>query len=370
MGGRAALWGALIATAAAGCGGGGDGTGGAATTSATTTVTGAGGAAGITCKDEPADHVALSGTWAAYGELSVTLEGAPGGAITICPTDQIGAASLLVMLTVEQNPDDPTKLDKVQATLCSIELPTVTALVGACDPTSEALVATQIVAPKSFIDALPKVATTPATGSLSGPMAGSTITGGPLVVTVGSNKAGASMPRWDTAAGACNASGLGNTSACETTCVDDCSALRDDDEDGFPAVTVNICGTTPDDVKLGVPCNADAPNTPGATLQGKAFIDIEVDPTLDGVVKSSCEVAGTIGTSVRYNVVGADVWLAGAPITVSQAIGSLPAFQVDAKASKFRMVRVDGKFGAPDFQIDPSQPSAACATLNMRVNEL
>jgi hypothetical protein len=370
MGGRAALWGALIAATTAGCGGGtGEGTGGAGTTS-TGTSTGTGGAVGIACKDEPTDHVALSGTWAAYGELAVTLEGAPGGAITICPTDQIGAASLLVMLTVEQNAADPTKLDKVQATLCSIELPTVTALVGACDPSSEALVSTQIIAPKTFIDALPKVATTPATGSLSGPMAGSTIHGGPLVVTVGSNKGGASMPRWDTASNPCNAASIGNTTVCEASCVDDCAALRDDDGDGFPGVTVNVCGLTPDDAKLHVPCNAASPNTPGTTLQGRAFIDIEVDPTLDGVVKNSCEVTGTIGTSVRYNVVGSDVWLAGAPITVSQAIKSLPAFQVDANASKFRMVRVDGQYGAPDFQIDPSNPSAACATLNMRVNEL
>lgn len=372
-GGSAAFTAALL-TAAIGCGGGGDTGSGGATGSTTTTTTGSttgtGGSAGLTCTGEPADHVDLTGTWAAYGELSVKLEGLPGGAITICPADQVGAASLLVMLTVEQNATDPTKLDKVQATLCSLELPTVTALVGTCDPTSEALVSTQIIAPKTFIDALPKIVTTPATGSLTGKEAGATVTGGPLVVTVGSTKGGASMPKWDVTDNACNAANLGNTSVCETMCVDDCPALRDDDGDGFPGMTVHICGSTPDDTKLGVPCNAEMPNTAGATLQGKAFIDIEVNPTLNGTAKSSCEVVGTIGTDVLYNVVGADVWLAGAPITVSAAIKSLPAFKVDAQASKFRMVRIDGQYGAPNWNVDPMAPSAACATLNMRVNEL
>lgn len=364
----------VMAFVACGGGGGEGGAGGGTTTSGTTTsgstTSGTSTATAVACDGQPADHAALSGTWAAYGQLAVKLQGALGGAITICPEDQVGAATILVMLTVEQNAADPTKLDKVQATLCSLELPTVTALVGACDPTSEALVSTQIIAPKTFIDALPKVATTPATGSLTSKTVGASITGGPLVVTVGSTKAGASMPRWNTTAGACNATGIGNTSVCEATCVDDCASLRDDDADTYPAMTVDICGTTPDDVKLGVACNADAPNTPGTTLQGKAFIDIEVNPTLNGTVKSSCEVVGTIGTEVLYNVVGADVWLAGAPLSVTSAINSLPAFQVDASTSKFRMVRIDGQYGAPDFGVDPASPSAACATINMRVNEL
>jgi hypothetical protein len=85
---------------------------------------------------------------------------------------------------------------------------------------------------------------------------------------------------------------------------------------------------------------------------------------------SSCEIAGTIDSVVTYNVVGADVYLAGAPISVTSAIESLPTFTVDASTSKFRMVRIDGKYGAPDWMVDPTQPSAACATLNTRVNQL
>ena len=146
--------------------------------------------------------------------------------------------------------------------------------------------------------------------------------------------------------------------------------MRDDDADGYPSVTIQVCGDTPSDTKNGVKCNAATPSTPGATLQGQAFIDIEVNPTFTGTVKSSCEMIGTVDSKVLYNLVGADVYLAGAPITVSSAIESLPTFQVDPAASKFRMVRIDGQYGAPDWKVDPTQASAACATLNTRVNEL
>ena len=60
------------------------------------------------CTGEPAT-LSLSGTWAAYGQLSVKLQGSPGGAITICPADQVGAATLLLLVTVQQDTADPTK---------------------------------------------------------------------------------------------------------------------------------------------------------------------------------------------------------------------------------------------------------------------
>jgi hypothetical protein len=34
------------------------------------------------------------------------------------------------------------------------------------------------------------------------------------------------------------------------------------------------------------------------------------------------------------------------------------------------MVRIDGQYGAPDWKVDAALPSAACQTINMRVNEL
>jgi hypothetical protein len=358
---------------AAGCGGGGasPGNGGGTTTGSTSSATGGAGggttSTAVACTGQPA-NLALGGTWAAYGQLSVKLMGMPGGAITICPADQVGAATLLLLVTATQNAADPTKIDQVSATLCSLTLPTVTALVGTCNPSSQALVSTQIIAPAGLIAALPKVATATTTGTVGGTTPGSSITMSPLDVVVGSTKSGSMMPSWNTMTSGCSASGIGNTNACDTACVADCASLRDDDMDGYPGVTVQVCGETQSDKNLT--CNASMPSKAGVTLQGEAFIDIEVNPTFSGTAVSSCELSGTVDSEVLYHVVGADVYLAGAPISVASAIESLPTFQVDPSLSKFRMVRIDGQYGAPDWNVDPTQPSAACATLNMMVNQL
>jgi hypothetical protein len=346
----------------------------AAATTSTTTSTMAtssstgGGPAPIACEGAPAE-ITLDGVWAAYGRLSVKLLGAPGGAITICPTDQIGEATILLLVTFKQDPADKTKIIDAKATLCSIELPVVTALVGMCDPASESLVSTQIVAPDPFIKSLPKVTQVASTGTLSALSSGAGINLERFIVTAGSSKSGAALPSWKIDDGACAAPDVGHTD-CEMACVDDCASMRDDDEDGFPGVTLEVCGKTPDDEKNGVECNAAEPNEPGATLQGRAYLNLEVDPLFTGTAASSCELTGTIDTGVNYNVVGADVYLTGGSISVASAIKSLPTFSVDAAASKFRMVRIDGAYGAPDWQVDPAMASAACATLIQRVNEL
>ncbi|HLM71387.1 MAG TPA: hypothetical protein VK459_01800 [Polyangiaceae bacterium] len=349
---------------------------GSAATSASANSGGAGGAGGsggggpnpIACEGAPAE-LSVDGAWAAYGRLSIKLVGAPGGAITICPTDQVSEGTLLLLVTFEQDPADKTKITKATATLCSLELPVVTALVGMCDPTSASLVSTQIEAPDPFIKALPKLTAVPTAGSLGGLTGGSTVDLERFVVTAGSSKTGAELPGWNAADPACGAADIGHTD-CDPMCVADCAGLVDDDGDTYPGVTLHVCGKTADDVKKGVECNAEQPNEPGATLQGKAFLDLEVDPMFTGQAASSCEITGTIDTGVNYNIVGADVYLTGGAISVTSAIKSLPMFEVDAAASKFRMVRIDGQFGAPDWQVSPADPAGACSILIQRANEL
>ena len=369
------LFSALLGTAALlgaqACGDDGSASTGAATGSGGSG--GAGGAGGsgpnpIACEGAPAE-LSVDGAWAAYGRLSVKLVGAPGGAITICPADQVSEGTLLLLVTFEQDPADKTKITKAIATLCSIELPIVTALVGMCDPASASLVSTQIEAPDPFLKALPKLTAVPIAGTLGGLTSGSTVDLERLVVTAGSTKTGAALPGWKASDPACQADDIGHTD-CDMTCVDDCASLRDDDGDTYPGVTLHVCGKTPDDVKKGVECNAEQPNEPGATLQGKAFLDLEVDPKFSGQAASSCELSGTIDTGVNYNIVGADIFLTGGSIGVTSAIKSLPIFEVDSAASKFRMVRIDGQFGAPDWQVDPADPAGACSILIQRANEL
>ena len=380
---RAAFPALFTLAAAAGCGGSGGnstkgtgGTGGtssaSSTTSGTTGTTGTGtggGSTAITCTGQPA-ALSLTGTWAAIGELAVSLQGVPGGAITICPTNQVGDSTVLLLLQVTQDPTDGTMLSSIQATLCSIELPVVTALVGTCDPSSQALVSTQIVVPQTLIDALPSLVPPAVTGTLASTAPGAALTVEPLVVTVGSSAMGSMLPSWNTTSNACNMPQLGGTNQCDASCVSDCTTLRDDDKDGFPGVTVDVCGYTPSDTMNGVKCNAATPSTPGATLQGQGFLDLEVNPQLTGTVKSSCEITGTVSSEVLYNLVGGDIYLAGAPITVTSAIESLPSFQVDASSSKFRMVRVDGMYGAPNWNVDPTNASAACQTVIQNMNQL
>lgn len=339
-----------------------------ATSSGSSSSGAGGGPVTFECKGDPA-ALSLGGTWAAYGRLAVKLVGIPGGAITICPVDQTGESTMLLLLSMKEDAADPSKLSEVKATLCSLHLPVVKALVGACDPQSDTLVSTQIVVPDTLISALPKVGTTPVTGALAGTSDGSAIDLDRFTVTVGTSKEGAAMPSWNADDPACVDPKLGRT-GCDAACVDDCASMRDDDVDTYPGVTVHVCGVTSDDITKGLLCNALAPNEPGTTLQGRAFLDIQVDPKFTGTAKTSCEITGAVDTSVLYNVVGADVFLAGGAIGVSSAIKSLPEFQVDPAESKFRMVRIDGQFGAPDWQVDPSKVAEACATLIKRENEL
>lgn len=368
----------LLVPAAAGCGGssetglftgsGGSGGGGASST-ASAGSSGTGGDHAVACAGAPAS-LSLGGTWVARADLAVRLEGVAGSAITPCPADQVDSATLIMMINVVQDAADPTKLQEVRATLCSLHLPTATAVIGACSADPQNLVTTQFTAPPALIDGLPKVTTSLAAGSLDGSAAGAALTAGPFALTIGSKKPGAAMPIWDTETASCNQGSLGHTSACEEKCVSDCPSLRDDDQDSFPGVSVDVCGATADDTKKGKTCHATSPDEPGTVIQGRAFIDIELDPKLSGVAKSSCEIEGHVGAEWLYNVVGADIYLGGAPLTTSLATRSLPSFHVDEKASALRMVRIDGKFGAPDWKVDPAQASAACQALLQRVDEL
>jgi hypothetical protein len=344
----------------AGAGGAGQGGGGAG-------GAGASGPAPVAC-DEPSE-LDLEGTWAAFGRLRVSMTGAPGGAITICPEDQVAEATLFLLVSFAHDAADRAVLTDVRPILCSVELPVVTALVGACDPASPSLVSAQIKAPEALIASLPEVATASVGGALGGLAAGAALDLDRLVVTVGATSS--TLPDWDMVTPSCSTTDVGRTNVCADACVSDCAGLRDDDADGYPGVTLDVCGLTPKDLSDGLVCNAADPAEAGTTIQGRAFLSLEVDPKLTGEVVSSCEIEGTVDTGVTYSIVGGDIFLAGAPIGVTSAIKSLPVFDVDAGESVFRMVRIDGRFGAPDFGVDVGQDAiAACAEALSRKNEL
>ncbi|MEJ7728158.1 MAG: hypothetical protein WKG00_02990 [Polyangiaceae bacterium] len=347
------------------------GAGGSGASGASGGASSSGGAGGgsdpVPCDGAPAT-LSLGGTWAAIARLKVQLEGSPDGAVSLCPEEQHGDAELLLMVHMVEDPTDPTQLPEVTAALCDLSLPIVKAKVGDCAVGDQNLVSTEIIAPPALLAGLPSVPSSPATAALGGSAPGASLTVQGLKMTVGSTKSGAEMPAWDVGDSACNGDDIGRTNACEETCVSDCAALRDDDGDGYPGVTVHVCGYVKGEEPSA--CNADDPASTGVSLQGKAFMDIEVAPVLDGEAVSSCELAGKVATPIAYNLVGADIWIGPGPIGVSSGIKSLPLFDVDPEASRFRMVRIDGAFGAPDWDVDAADAAGACAVIVSRANQL
>lgn len=363
---------ALLALTSTACGGGDTtNTGGSGGTGATggTGGTGTGGTPGPSCEGQP-DTLDLTGTWAAYGALTVSIVGQPGSLVSICPTDQQGIAYLTLFVTIGQSAADPAQIDTVDAVLCAVDLPAVTAVAGTCEPGSDGAVTTQITVPDALLDALPSLGATTVSGTLAGTTAGSDVAFDRFVVTAGSSQTGANLPKWDAESPGCDAANIGHTNVCEATCVNDCPSLRDDDNDSYPGITLGVCGRTEDDDSAGKPCNVDSPTDPGVTIQGRAFAALEVDPKFSGVAKSSCELAGTVDTNVTYSVVGADVTLSGAPISVAAALSALPSLLVKSDQSKLSLVRVDGKYASPDLKLDTSDPLAACKTVLEKRNEI
>lgn len=358
----------MVALLVSACDGGGstsDNTGGGG--SGGSGGSGAGGSTAPSCEGQP-DTLDVAGTWAGYGVLTAAIKGQPGSLVSICPADQEGEATLLMLITIEQDGADPTSLKNVKASLCSVELPAVSAVAGTCDPGTDAAVTTQITVPQALLDAFPSLSGAAVGGSLASASAGADVTLERFVVTAGSSATGAALPVWNAATVGCDAADIGHSNQCETMCVSDCAALEDDDTDTFPGVSLDVCGRTQEDE--GKPCNTTDPASPGVTIQGRAFATLEVDPQFVGVAKSSCELSGTVDTGVRYTVVGADVTLAGAPISVAAALSALPSLEVKSDQSKLTMLRVDGKYGTADLMLDAGDPVAACKTLISKKNEI
>lgn len=339
----------------AGAGGGTSGTGGSA----------------VTCSHE-ADEVDLGGLYALSARLSFTFSSQPGGAVTVCPVDQTSEGYFLSFVKVEHTPGQ-TEVTDISAVVCTLDLPVISAIVGECSPQAPNLVYAGLDFPPALIEAVPSASTAVTTALLSSTSKGAKLSAGNLNFTIGTDEPVATAPSWlmDEPGCGINDNEPGRTSMCESDCVSDCSAAVDDDGDGWPGVTVHVCGYTDEDKTQNVPCNALEPNEAGATIQGRAFMNLQVEPlTLTGTAVSSCEVAGTLDAAISYNVIGSDLYLANTQISVTSAIKSLPQYQVNTSDSRFRLVRIDGKYGAPDWDADWSDRLATCTTIIANQNEL
>jgi len=329
-----------------------------------------GGVKGMSC--EPTPEIDLTGTWAIFFRFSISLQSQPGGAITMCPTDQVSTSTMYLLLQIKHSETDKTQLETIRPVGCTLTLPTVTGMVGQCTPDAPNLVSTEIVGPETLGPSMQKVVMNTVTGQLDSLVAGARFTTDPLVFTIGTTSSPDAMPRWMENQPGCGLANdtLGRSQKCETQCVDDCSALVDADNDGYPGLTFHACGRTPDDVEMKVQCNPTIPSAGGTAIQGRVFLDFTTNPQVNGTVKSSCEIGGTFAATTVYNIIGADVYL-GTKVSVAAAIRSLPLYDVSPTNSKFRMIRVDGKYGAPDWRIAPdTDPQGACKVAMDHQNEL
>jgi len=324
--------------------------------------------AGLACQ-EPS-QLDLDGIFAIYARLSLTFLSRPGGAVTVCPVDQTSDGTFLALAELRHVPGS-TKLDQVRMSVCSLTLPEISAGVGGCDPDTNVVWA-GLRFPQVLVDALPLTPMGEATGLLSKPQIGATVDLSRMTFLIGTREKGDAMPGWQSDVEGCGMNDVapGRGATCDENCVSGCSQLADDDHDQWPGVTVHVCGVTDDDKKQNVPCNAENPSEPGVTIQGRSVLDLQVDPLFSPQVRSSCEMAGSIDTEIRYNVCGADLYLMNTPISVTSAIASLPVYKVNSQQSTFRAVRIDGRHGAPSWDPDFGKLLDTCRRVIERQNEI
>lgn len=319
-----------------------------------------------TCTDD--GQLDLDGTFVLDATLSFEFSSQPGGAVTVCPEDQTSDGSFLGLLRLQHEPGQQTV--KLEAVVCTLELPIISAIVGQCHPDAPNLVYAGLEFPEALIRALPVASVGRATGTLRDAGTETLVDFSRITFTVGTPKTGDEMPAWQETKAGCNDVALGRGQQCAEECVSACEELVDHDHDGYPGVSVHVCGYTDDDRTHAVACNPEEPSEPGTTIQGRAMLDMQVDPLMQNArVASSCAIEGPLDAHIRYNVIGADLYVTNTQISVVSATRSLPVYEVQPD-SRFWAVRIDGKYGSPNWDADFSDPVRACAAAIARRNEI
>lgn len=299
----------------------------------------------------------LSGTWLIKARLDVVMKSVQEAPVQVCPEDQTGPAELLLVARFEQS---GVELTSVGVTICDFTLPGVTAIVGACAADTLGSVKSQVVPTEGLRAELPGLVVPKGKGKLGGTADGASFEPERLTFVLGSQSLKGPMAAWK-GGPICDdpKAPLGTGEGCEEQCVTSCGDVIDSDEDKLPGVSMAVCGRTPDELQ-GTKCNTEHPEEPGVTLQGTAAINFRVNPLLKGKAESSCLVRGNVDAEIDYNVLGANVRLAGGILSVKQVRDAIPVFDVLPETSQFVAVRVDGQYGSPKLEIAADNPKAAC----------
>ncbi len=357
-------------TNAGGTSTGGTSTGGTSTGGTSTGGTSAGGTGNtldVPC-EEP-DALSMSGLWSARLNLVADVQ-SNGTMLTICPEQQLVEIEMLALLKLDQDPNDATRMSRVELRVCDLVLPTVTSKVGACSVGDTNLAQTVLTVPDALRNQLRNLQPDDVAATLSSLAAGAAIDIERFDFIAGTTAA--KLPEWNTSKTGCGIldTSVGRGRICQEACVETCSEMTDDDQDSFPGVTLSLCGRTPDEIDHGVICDAERPALSGATLDGTTWGALKIDPQLAGTVASSCQFGGDVSSSIAYAIVGGDVFLMGAALAVAATIDNQPSFAVRPADSSFAAVRADGQYTAPNLGVTWDDADGSCAALVARRAEL
>jgi hypothetical protein len=318
--------------------------------------------------EEP-DSLSVQGLFGAVLNLVVKIDSA-GTMITICPEEQLAEVQMYVLIKLDQDESDPTKITNAELRVCDLVMPEVTGKVGICNAGETNLVKTVLTVPDALQAHLRNLPPEAVKATLSNLSPGAALEIERFDFVAGTT--GDKLPAWDSSVTGCGMldTDVGRGRICSEQCVEGCDLLTDDDSDSFPGVTLSICGRTTEEIEGGVQCDPEQPALSGAALDGKAWVALNIDPEMKGTVTNSCQFNGNVASGVVYTLVGGDVFLEGAPLAVAAAIDNLPSFIVKSAESPFQAVRVDGQHGGPNLNVTWGDADGSCATLLNKRHEL
>lgn len=291
---------------------------------------GGGGEAPASCDFDTLD---LEGAWALVMTVPTEVEGAPGGAFTVCPATQQGDAKVVLLMDVTALA--PTHSGRF--TVCAVDTPEFKATPGpACLP------ADTIDVDLYDRDGLFDESSEPLTIDVESAEPGAAFTIDPLTFAFGS---GPPLPTWDVEDVACDDVTLGH-GGCEEACVSNCEV--DYWNDDFPGFSFGMCGL--DTNESLEDCNTNDPEPgeeAGVALQGRAFTTFDLGSTLGGSFTTSCEASVDVSLEFAMSVIGGNVYLGPDQTTVTGLVSGFPTFTLAAAPTSAKLVRVDGLYGSP-----------------------
>lgn len=296
---------------------------------------GGGGEAPASCDFDTLD---LEGAWALVMTVPTEVEGAPGGAFTVCPATQQDESKVVLLMDVTALAPSHS----ARFTVCAVDTPAFKASPGpTCVP------ADTLDVDLYDRDGIFDESSEPVSIDVASAEPGAAFTIDPLAFYFGS---GPPLPTWDTGDVACDDIALGH-GACEEACVSNCEV--DYWNDDFPGFSLGVCGL--DNGELLEDCDVNdpgvlEPDEQPVTLQGKAYTTFDLSSTIGGSFTTSCEASVDVTLEFAMSVIGGNLYLGPDQTTVTSMVSGFPSFTLAGAPTSAKLVRVDGLYGSPALE--------------------